>query len=119
MLAKAVAEVVNKHPIMNAAYVEGGIRYHKDVNVAMAVAIDGGLITPTIMKVNEMDLFSISRRWKELVEKAKQKKLSPAEYSSGIVKFKSFQTCSTYNVKMTKLFICRYNNYFEFGYVWN
>ena len=51
MLAKAVAEVLKKHPIINAAYVEGGIKYNKDVNVAMAVAIDGGLITPTIIKV--------------------------------------------------------------------
>jgi pyruvate dehydrogenase E2 component (dihydrolipoamide acetyltransferase) len=49
----------------------------------MAVAIDGGLITPTIIKAQEQDLFSISRTWKELVEKAKSKKLSPAEYSSG------------------------------------
>jgi len=83
MLAKAVAEALKKHPIVNAAYVDGGIKYNKDVNVAMAVAIDGGLITPTIIKANEMDLFSIGRTWKELVGKAKGKKLSPAEYSSG------------------------------------
>jgi pyruvate dehydrogenase E2 component (dihydrolipoamide acetyltransferase) len=83
MLAKAVAEVLKKHPIINAAYVEGGIKYNKDVNVAMAVAIDGGLITPTIIKAQDQDLFSISRVWKELVEKAKSKKLTPAEYSSG------------------------------------
>jgi len=83
MLAKAVAEVLKKHPIVNAAYVEGGIKYSKDVNIAMAVAIDGGLITPTIIKANEKDLFAISRNWKELVEKAKAKKLAPAEYSSG------------------------------------
>ena len=50
----------------------------------MAVAIDGGLITPTIIKAQEQDLFSISRTWKELVEKAKSKKLSPAEYNSGM-----------------------------------
>jgi len=83
MLAKAVAETLKKHPVVNAAYVEGGIKYNKDINVAMAVAIDGGLITPTIIKAQDLDLFSISRTWKELVEKAKNKKLSPAEYSSG------------------------------------
>ena len=83
MLAKAVAEVCKKRPIINAAYVEGGIKYNKDVNVAMAVAIDGGLITPTIIGAQDKDLFSISRTWKELVDKAKAKKLSPAEYSSG------------------------------------
>jgi len=83
MLAKAVSEVLKKHPVVNAAYVEGGIKYNKDINVAMAVAIDGGLITPTIIKAQEQDLFQISKTWKELVEKAKAKKLSPAEYSSG------------------------------------
>jgi pyruvate dehydrogenase E2 component (dihydrolipoamide acetyltransferase) len=60
-----------------------GIKYNKNVNVAMAVAIDGGLITPTIINAQELDLFSISRTWKELVDKAKSKKLTPAEYSSG------------------------------------
>lgn len=83
MLAKAVAEVLKNHQLVNAAYVEGGIKYNKDINVAMAVAIDGGLITPTIIKAGEQDLFSISRVWKELVDKAKNKKLTPAEYSSG------------------------------------
>jgi pyruvate dehydrogenase E2 component (dihydrolipoamide acetyltransferase) len=56
-----------QHPIVNAKYDAangGGIKYSKDVNVAMAVAIDGGLITPTIHKANELDLFSISRMWK-------------------------------------------------------
>jgi len=83
LLAKAVAETLKKHPVVNAGYVEGGIKYNKDVNVAMAVAIDGGLITPTIIGAQNMDLYSISRKWKELVEKAKSKKLTPAEYSSG------------------------------------
>ena len=83
MLAKACAEVLKKHPIVNAAYVDGGIKYNKDVNVAMAVAIDGGLITPTIIKAQDLDLFSVARVWRELVDKAKSKKLSPAEYSSG------------------------------------
>lgn len=54
-----------------------------DINVAMAVAIDGGLITPTIIKAQDQDLFSIGRNWKELVDKAKNKKLTPAEYTSG------------------------------------
>lgn len=83
MLAKAVAEVLNDHPLINAGYVEGGIKYNKDVNIAMAVALDGGLVTPTIVKANEMDLFSVGRKWKELVGKAKGKTLSPDEMFSG------------------------------------
>lgn len=85
LLAKAVAEVCKKYPIMNAAFdaTKSEIIYNDNVNVAMAVAIDGGLITPTIMKAQDMDLFAISRTWKDLVDRAKSKKLSPAEYSSG------------------------------------
>lgn len=84
LLAKAVAEVLKKHPLMNAAYdPSGAIKYNKDINIAMAVAIEGGLITPTIVKASELDLFSVSRTWKDLVAKAKAKKLTPAEYSSG------------------------------------
>lgn len=88
LLAKAVAEVLKKHPIMNAAYSSesgGSIKYNKDTNIAMAVAIDGGLITPTITGAQNMDLFSVSRKWRELVDKAKGKKLTPAEYSSGML----------------------------------
>ena len=88
MLAKAVAETLKKHPLVNAAYVENsaspGIKYNKAINVAMAVAIDGGLITPTLINAGELDLFTIGRNWKDLVERAKAKKLSPAEYSSGV-----------------------------------
>jgi pyruvate dehydrogenase E2 component (dihydrolipoamide acetyltransferase) len=49
----------------------------------MAVAIDGGLLTPTIIKAQNQDLFSISRNWKDLVDRAKVKKLTPAESTSG------------------------------------
>lgn len=83
ILAKAVAETLKKHPIINAAYVEGGIKYSSEVNVAMAVALDGGLITPTLKGAQNLDLFSISRQWKELVDKAKSRKLAPEEYSGG------------------------------------
>ncbi|KAJ1442967.1 2-oxoacid dehydrogenases acyltransferase-domain-containing protein [Ochromonadaceae sp. CCMP2298] len=84
MLAKAAAMVLVKHPVVNAAYdVGGGVRYSKDVNIAMAVAIEGGLMTPTIVGADQMDLFQVGRRWKELLGKAKEKKLTPAEYSTG------------------------------------
>ena len=86
MIAKAVALALEKHPLINAVYKEGGkIQYNKDINIAMAVAIDNGLITPVIQKCQELDLFSIGRKWKELIEKAKSKKLTPAEYSSGTI----------------------------------
>jgi pyruvate dehydrogenase E2 component (dihydrolipoamide acetyltransferase) len=89
LLAKAVAEVCKKHPIINAAYTEQGgapaTKFNKDVNVAMAVAIDGGLITPTLIGAQDQDIYLLSRNWKDLLERTRAKKLSPAEYSSGTI----------------------------------
>merc|ERR1719183_2200475 len=47
LLAKAVGMTLAKHPIMNAAYVEDGIKYNENIDIAMAVALpEGGLVTP-------------------------------------------------------------------------
>ena len=86
MLAKAVALAIEKHPIINSSYSPeqgGGVKYNPDINIAMAVAIDGGLITPTLQYANERSILELGENWKELVEKAKTGSLSPAEYQSG------------------------------------
>jgi pyruvate dehydrogenase E2 component (dihydrolipoamide acetyltransferase) len=84
LLAKAVGMTLAKHPLLNASYVQDGIKNNPDINVAMAVAMpDGGLITPTLQKADQTDLYSLSRSWKDLVGRAFEKKLSPEEYSSG------------------------------------
>ena len=86
LLAKAVALAVEKHPIVNSSFSDkagGTIVYNKDINIAMAVAIDGGLITPTLMYANERSVTELGENWKELVGKAKAGTLSPVEYNSG------------------------------------
>jgi len=86
MLAKACAMAIEKHPILNSAYSDqdgGGILYKQDINIAMAVAIEGGLMTPTLMYANERSVKELAENWKELVGKAKTGTLSPAEYTTG------------------------------------
>lgn len=86
MLAKACALAIEKHPIMNSAYSDqdgGGILYKQDINIAMAVAIEGGLMTPTLMYANERPVRELAENWKELVGKTKTGTLSPAEYTTG------------------------------------
>jgi pyruvate dehydrogenase E2 component (dihydrolipoamide acetyltransferase) len=84
LLAKAVALALQKHPVVNASYTDQGIVYHRHINVSMAVAMpDGGLITPVLQNADQMDIYSLSRRWKELVERARAKQLQPEEYNSG------------------------------------
>jgi len=84
LLAKAVALTLKKHPLLNASFTEQGIVRHSQINVAVAVAMDdGGLITPVLAAADQSDLYSLSRTWKSLVERARAKQLQPQEYSSG------------------------------------
>jgi len=84
LLAKAVAMAVEKHPIINSSYdPNGGTVFNKDINIAMAVAIDGGLITPTLKYANERNIFELGEDWKSLVGKAKSGTLAPDDYNSG------------------------------------
>ena len=86
LLAKAVALAIEKVPIINSSYsTEGGgsIKYNPNINIAMAVAIDGGLITPTLKYANERNVEELAENWRELVGKAKSGSLSPDEYQSG------------------------------------
>ncbi|MBW4558571.1 MAG: 2-oxo acid dehydrogenase subunit E2 [Trichormus sp. ATA11-4-KO1] len=84
LLAKAVAVTLQKHQLLNASYSESGIVYHSGINVAVAVAMDdGGLITPVLQNADMVDIYSLSRTWKSLVERARAKQLQPEEYNSG------------------------------------
>lgn len=84
LLAKAVAVTLQKHSLLNASYSEQGIVSHSNINVAVAVAMDdGGLITPVLQNADMVDIYSLSRNWKSLVERARAKQLQPEEYNSG------------------------------------
>jgi pyruvate dehydrogenase E2 component (dihydrolipoamide acetyltransferase) len=84
LLAKAIAVTLTKHPLLYASYTGQGIHYNGDINVAIAVAMDdGGLITPVLRNADQMDLYSLSRTWKDLVNRSRTKQLQPDEYSTG------------------------------------
>jgi pyruvate dehydrogenase E2 component (dihydrolipoamide acetyltransferase) len=54
------------------------------INVAVAVAMDGGgLITPVLQNADQSDIYSLSRTWRDLVDRSRAKQLQPDEYSSG------------------------------------
>ncbi len=84
LLAKAVAVTLQKHPLLNAAYTEQGVQYSSSINVSVAVAMEGGgLITPVLQGADQMDIYSLSRTWKDLVARSRTKQLQPDEYSTG------------------------------------
>jgi len=84
LLAKAVALATEKYPVMNSAYhPSGGTKWNADINIAMAVAINGGLITPVLKNANERNILELGEDWKELVGKAKAGTLTPDEFQTG------------------------------------
>ena len=84
LLAKAVGVALARHPQVNAATTAAGMAYPTAVNVAVAVAMeDGGLITPVLADADRTDLYSLSRHWADLVNRARSKQLKPEEYSTG------------------------------------
>jgi len=76
-------------PKINAAYDGETIVEYADVNLAVAVAIEDGLITPVIKKANTLTLREISAQMKELAGKARGKKLKPEEYQGGTITLSS------------------------------
>ncbi|KAL5704178.1 dihydrolipoyllysine-residue acetyltransferase [Ranunculus cassubicifolius] len=84
LLAKATALALVQHPVVNSSCRDGNsFVYNKSINIAVAVAIDGGLITPVLQDADKLDIYSLSRKWKELVDKARAKQLQPHEYTTG------------------------------------
>ncbi|XP_057426829.1 dihydrolipoyllysine-residue acetyltransferase component 5 of pyruvate dehydrogenase complex, chloroplastic [Lotus japonicus] len=84
LLAKATALALVKHPVINSSCRDGNsFTYNSSINIAVAVAIDGGLITPVLQDADKVDVYTLSRKWKELVDKARAKQLQPHEYSTG------------------------------------
>lgn len=84
LLAKAAAMALAQHPVVNASCKDGkSFTYNNSINIAVAVAVNGGLITPVLQDADKLDLYLLSQKWKELVEKARSKQLQPHEYNSG------------------------------------
>lgn len=84
LLAKAIAVTLKKHPVVNANYSQDAISYNSEINIAVAVAMpDGGLITPVLRNADQIDIYSLSRIWKDLVARSRSKQLKPEEYSTG------------------------------------
>jgi pyruvate dehydrogenase E2 component (dihydrolipoamide acetyltransferase) len=80
---KAAAMALKAVPEANASYSPEGIAMHHNADVAMAVAIDGGLITPIIRKAETKSLSQIATESKDLAKRARDRKLKPEEFQGG------------------------------------
>jgi pyruvate dehydrogenase E2 component (dihydrolipoamide acetyltransferase) len=83
LLIKAVAIALERHPRLNASYVEDGREYKADINIGLAVALEDGLIVPVLHHCNKLSLLEIATQANLLVERARTGKPSGNDLSSG------------------------------------
>jgi len=82
-ILKAAADALREVPVLNASIDGENIRYHEDVNIGVAVALDWGLIVPVIRQVDTKNLMTLSREIADLAERARSKHLKPEEVGHG------------------------------------
>ena len=80
---KACAQALREVPQANATWDDGAVRLYNVVDIAVAVALDEGLITPVIRSADQKGLTQISNEMKDLAARAKARKLMPEEYQGG------------------------------------
>ncbi|NCG20984.1 MAG: hypothetical protein GWP91_18395, partial [Rhodobacterales bacterium] len=83
ILIAAVAKSLRVHPEVNASWSAKAITHHGRVDIGVAVAVDGGLITPVVRNADTKSLSAIGGEVRELAGRAKQAKLLPEEYTDG------------------------------------
>lgn len=83
LIIKATAMALKKVPEANSAWSEEAILLYNNIDISMAVSIDGGLITPIIKNADQKTIQAISKETKELAKKARDGKLQPEEFQGG------------------------------------
>jgi pyruvate dehydrogenase E2 component (dihydrolipoamide acetyltransferase) len=82
-ITRAAVVALRKHPVVNGSVEGDAIRYNKNINIGIAVALDWGLIVPVIKQAEEKNFLGIARAIVDVADRARGKKLSPDEISGG------------------------------------
>ena len=83
MVVKAAAAALMAEPDVNGYFEAEGCRYFSTADICVAVAVDGGLVTPVIHDVQKLGLADISRKTSDLASRARAGTLDPSEYAGG------------------------------------
>ncbi|MEC8774111.1 MAG: 2-oxo acid dehydrogenase subunit E2, partial [Pseudomonadota bacterium] len=83
LVIKAAAIALRRVPKANASWTGEGVKLYKSADISVAVAIEGGLITPVVRQADNKGLETNSSEMKELSERAREGKLGPEEYQGG------------------------------------
>jgi pyruvate dehydrogenase E2 component (dihydrolipoamide acetyltransferase) len=77
---KAVASALRQHPAVNSSWLGDRIRHNHHINIGIAVAVEDGLLVPVVRFADSKTLTQISTEVKTFAQKAKDKKLQPADW---------------------------------------
>ncbi|MCO5260703.1 MAG: pyruvate dehydrogenase complex dihydrolipoamide acetyltransferase [Crocinitomicaceae bacterium] len=80
LVIKAVAAALRQHPTVNSSWLEDRIRRNHHVHIGVAVAVDEGLLVPVVRFADTKGLVQIGDEVREFAQKAKDKKLQPADW---------------------------------------
>jgi 2-oxoglutarate dehydrogenase dihydrolipoamide succinyltransferase (E2 component) len=80
---KAVTDAIRKFPVFNSQVSGDQIIYKRDINLGMAVALDGGLIVPVIKRADDLSISGLARAANDLADRARTKQLKPDEVAGG------------------------------------
>ncbi len=83
LIIKAAAVALKQVPAANASFTPAGIAMHHNADIAVAVAIDGGLITPIVRAAETKGVAAIAVEMKDLAARARERKLKPQEFQGG------------------------------------
>ena len=83
MVVKAAAAALMAEPDVNGYFEAEGCRYFSTADICVAVAVDGGLVTPVLHQVENLGLAEISRKTADLAARARSGMLDPSEYAGG------------------------------------
>jgi len=83
VLVACCASALSEHPALNAHYADEAVTVFEPVNIGIAVATEAGLVVPVIQGVHQLDVTGIANARRELVDKARQRKLGLADLTGG------------------------------------
>jgi len=81
--ARAAVKAIREFPIINSSVEGEAIRYHRNINIGIAVALDWGLIVPVIKNAEEKNIVGLQRSITDLGDRARTKKLKPEDVQGG------------------------------------
>jgi pyruvate dehydrogenase E2 component (dihydrolipoamide acetyltransferase) len=83
LLVAIVARTLQRHPAMNASWIDGKLQYNREINVSVAMAVEGGVVAPVIHKADRLSLGQIAVLRRDLGERARAANLGPSDITGG------------------------------------